>query len=98
MDKGKWLYDKKKKSHKIKQHTPSMKEMKFHVTIADHDYYTKSPTIDPKGPVSGQQRVLRGGSWHDGPAYCRAAFRNRNEPDYTCDDNGFRIVLETSNQ
>jgi len=60
------------------------------------DYYTNSATIDPKGPLSGQYRVLRGGSWHDGPAYCRAAFRNRNEPDYTCDDNGFRIVLETS--
>jgi formylglycine-generating enzyme required for sulfatase activity len=62
-----------------------------------HDYYTNSPTVDPKGPLSGQYRVLRGGSWHDGPAYCRAAFRNRNEPDYTCDDNGFRIVLEMSN-
>ncbi|MFC1683314.1 formylglycine-generating enzyme family protein [Candidatus Zixiibacteriota bacterium] len=62
----------------------------------DHDYYASSPEVDPKGPPSGQYRVLRGGSWHDGPAYCRAAFRNRNEPDYTCDDNGFRIALETS--
>jgi sulfatase modifying factor 1 len=61
-----------------------------------HDYYANSPTIDPKGPSAGHYRILRGGSWHDGPAYCRAAFRNRNEPDYTCDDNGFRIVLETS--
>ena len=61
-----------------------------------HNYYVNSPQIDPKGALSGKYRVLRGGSWHDGPAYCRAAFRNRNEPDYTCDDNGFRIVLETS--
>jgi len=61
-----------------------------------HDYYQISPAVDPKGPASGQYRILRGGSWHDGPAYCRAAFRNRNEPDYTCDDNGFRVVLETT--
>ena len=61
-----------------------------------HDYYTYSPTTDPKGPSSGQYRVLRGGSWHDGPAFCRAAFRNKNEPDYTTDDNGLRIVLEKS--
>jgi len=61
-----------------------------------HDYYATSPLIDPQGPFSDQYRVLRGGSWHDGPSYCRAAFRNRNTPDYTCDDNGMRIVLETS--
>ena len=28
-------------------------------------YYTGSPTSNPKGPGSGQYRVLRGGSWYD---------------------------------
>ncbi len=29
----------------------------------DPNYYSKSPRENPKGPASGQDRVLRGGSW-----------------------------------
>ncbi|MBN2008252.1 formylglycine-generating enzyme family protein [candidate division KSB1 bacterium] len=59
-------------------------------------YYHESHIIDPKGALTGASRILRGGSWHDGKAYCRAAFRNVNAPDYTCDDNGMRVVLEVN--
>ena len=59
------------------------------------DYYADSPTADPQGPVEPQSsRVLRGGSWHDSHVFCRATFRHGNAPDYTTDDNGFRVVLE----
>jgi len=40
------------------------------------NYYGSSPKEDPKGPVSGTCRVLRGGGWILGSDYCRSASRN----------------------
>ena len=57
------------------------------------DYYTESPTSDPKGPDSGSSRVNRGGSWHDDAEYCRSADRYCLEPGLRGDYLGFRIVL-----
>ena len=37
-------------------------------------------------------RVLRGGSWNNNPNNMRVANRNRNEPDNTNNNNGFRCV------
>ena len=31
------------------------------------EYYAQSPVVDPPGPGSGSQRVLRGGSWYPWP-------------------------------
>jgi len=47
----------------------------------DKDYYSKSPEVDPRGPTSGQYRVLRGGSWLNIPRYLRSAVRLRYLPD-----------------
>jgi iron(II)-dependent oxidoreductase len=41
----------------------------------DASYYQRSPARNPTGPESGQDRVLRGGSWDDVPVYLRAANR-----------------------
>lgn len=41
MDEGKWKYEQKKKAHKVKQHTPVLKEMKFNLTIDEHDCQIK---------------------------------------------------------
>jgi formylglycine-generating enzyme required for sulfatase activity len=41
----------------------------------DKDYYQRSPQRNPKGPDSGQTRVLRGGSWDHAPFGLRAAGR-----------------------
>ncbi|KPA18957.1 Sulphatase-modifying factor domain protein [Candidatus Magnetomorum sp. HK-1] len=38
-------------------------------------------------------RVLRGGSWCNNARICRAAYRNRNTPDYRFDNAGFRLVF-----
>ncbi|MFY9270865.1 MAG: formylglycine-generating enzyme family protein [Candidatus Manganitrophaceae bacterium] len=45
----------------------------------DGGYYKNSPKENPKGPASGEDRVLRGGSWDDNPGYLRAASRHRGQ-------------------
>jgi formylglycine-generating enzyme required for sulfatase activity len=38
------------------------------------------------------ERVIRGGSWHNSPRYCRSASRPDLSPDDRFDDIGFRVV------
>jgi formylglycine-generating enzyme required for sulfatase activity len=57
-------------------------------------------TVDPKGPATGQYRVLRGGSWHDFSADVRMALRDhlKSSPeedssvDYDSYSTGFRCA------
>jgi len=56
------------------------------------DKYAGNAETDPQGPASGQNRVLRGGSWYDSPAYLRASVRVRNEPEVLSGDLGFRCL------
>jgi len=55
------------------------------------NYYSDSPSTNPTGPSSGSYRVLRGGSWNLA-TYCRVPSRYNDDPDYRCDDYGFRVV------
>jgi formylglycine-generating enzyme required for sulfatase activity len=57
------------------------------------NYYASSPEKNPLGPLAGNNRVLRGGSWIDDPFDCRAVFRDRSEPSYRSMLFGFRLVL-----
>lgn len=59
----------------------------------DGDYYENSPRNNPKGPSSGLDRVLRGGSWYGIAEYCRVAYRDSNHPRNRNFNNGFRLVL-----
>ena len=59
--------------------------------------YPTNPQIDPLGPNTGTERVMRGGSIMDGMKHCGVAFRSAKE---TCRDPkhrssfiGFRIAL-----
>ena len=56
-------------------------------------YYATSPKDNPKGPPTGEYRILRGGGWTDTAEYCRFAFRHFNSPGYRDNDYGFRVVL-----
>ena len=58
----------------------------------DDKYYQNSPTVDPKGPASGGDRVLRGSSWSVSPDYCRAALRHRSSPGNRDAIIGFRVA------
>ena len=55
-------------------------------------YYGESPKDDPKGPVTGKCRVVRGGAWISVPSFCRSAGRIGDSPDILYGDNGFRVV------
>ena len=56
-------------------------------------YYATSPAINPQGPKSGSNRVLRGGSWYHSASVCRVAFRSGNRPSDRYESRGFRVVL-----
>jgi len=57
------------------------------------NYYAASAARDPGGPASGRFRVLRGGSWRNQAAACRAAYRNALAPHMRDSATGFRVVL-----
>jgi formylglycine-generating enzyme required for sulfatase activity len=55
--------------------------------------YPASTVVDPKGPVSGLYRVVRGGSFIDGQTALRVAARNGGLPSQPSRFIGFRVVL-----
>ena len=57
-----------------------------------YDRYPKTPETDPTGAAKGKYRILRGGSWKDGPSDARSAYRGALSPDTKYKDIGFRVV------
>jgi formylglycine-generating enzyme required for sulfatase activity len=55
------------------------------------DYYDRSPYQNPKGPGSGEDRVVRGGSWRSPSSFVRTTVREYIFPTYTFDQ-GFRCA------
>lgn len=61
----------------------------------DPGYYRRSPINAPQGPLSGTQRVLRGGSYLCHDSYCnryRNSARSQNTPASSMSNAGFRTV------
>jgi formylglycine-generating enzyme required for sulfatase activity len=56
----------------------------------DEKYYSQSPSRDPRGPSSGQSRVVRGGTWAVSADKVRVSFRGRDEPSRAYYTIGFR--------
>ncbi len=48
---------------------------------------------DPKGPETGNGRVLKGGSWMTRASFCRITSRDVSNPDKIHAGNGFRLVM-----
>ena len=79
--------------------------------VYDSKAYADSLTVDPRQlkvtvgktgvPTSaesadrGAPRVVRGGSWYNGPEYARSASRFRNEPSNSLRNLGFRLLLSS---
>ena len=59
----------------------------------DEDYYLYSPIRKPPGPFSGEDRVIRGGSWGGNATLCRVTGRNFYFPEGTGNIVGFRLAL-----
>ena len=59
-------------------------------------YPTGNPVVDPTGPASGSNRVLRGGSWDlDGTlSLLRSAKRNLITPSFRTNSVGFRVGFQ----
>jgi formylglycine-generating enzyme required for sulfatase activity len=54
--------------------------------------YTAASATDPQSPASGKIRVLRGGSWANGPSFVRISVRSGNEPEHKSNVVGFRCA------
>lgn len=65
---------------------------------ADHWGVEHQPgAVDPKGPASGAERVMRGGSYLCHDSYCnryRVAARTKNPPDAASGNLGFRCAAD----
>jgi len=62
--------------------------------------YTASAATGPTGPSSGDDRVLRGGSWACNATACRSAARGRGVRSTRSNEHGrgFRVVLAVSSR
>ncbi|HEX8916356.1 MAG TPA: formylglycine-generating enzyme family protein, partial [Humisphaera sp.] len=56
--------------------------------------YADGPVVDPTGPVTGTERVCRGGSWDMIPRHCRAANRGKCPQGYRTYRIGVRVALD----
>lgn len=56
------------------------------------DYYAEAPNRDPLGPGDGTLKVIRGGSWHNGPTELRVTARQKGGFALKTDGVGFRCA------
>lgn len=56
--------------------------------------YSAEKQVNPKGPATGNKRVVVGGSYSSGSKLCRVSSRIAMAPDKRYGDCGFRLVLE----
>ena len=57
--------------------------------------YLSGTVTNPKGPSSGSDRVLRGGSWNNYARQCRVSYRDRGNPTNRDNSRGLRLLLSS---
>ena len=59
----------------------------------DREYYKEqSEYANPRGPIGGEFKSVRGGSWRDLKGFIYSSFRNSGNPKSRMDDYGFRCA------
>ncbi len=58
------------------------------------DYYRAAPDVNPRGPMRGRFRAVRGGSSQSSPSSVRCASRSFHEPEYRTFTLGFRCAKD----
>jgi formylglycine-generating enzyme required for sulfatase activity len=58
------------------------------------NYYANSPSSNPRGPASGSERVIRGGSYNSRAERATTTVRGKANPDGWSDDIGFRCAKD----
>jgi serine/threonine protein kinase len=58
-----------------------------------NDYYVVADSANPTGPVTGEKRVIRGGSFDYREGFASTVFRDFFEPSSSSDNIGFRCVV-----
>ena len=59
----------------------------------DREYYNEqSEYANPRGPIGGEFKVVRGGSWRGMKGFIYSTFRNSGNPKSRMDDYGFRCA------
>ena len=99
-----WDYiNSSKKSHQVGLKSPNrlgLYDMSGNVAEWCHDFYHYiSPTeeTNPTGPLHGNFKVFRGGSFTSPSEDCTVSKRDYTEPDSTFKDIGFRVVRTVKN-
>ena len=63
----------------------------------EREYYKEiDEYANPKGPIGGEFKVVRGGSWRDLKGFIYSSFRNNGNPKSRTDDYGFRCARDAS--
>jgi formylglycine-generating enzyme required for sulfatase activity len=57
-------------------------------------YYAGAPSVDPRGPLTGSYRVLKGGGWKNGPRPLRSSWRFSGQQSAKRDYIGFRCACD----
>jgi len=91
LDRAAWFKDNAAKTtHPVGAKAPNawgLFDMHGHVAEWCQDFYAEGygaagDVTDPRGPASGEERVLRGGSWRSTADACRAAARASEAPGF----------------